>query len=240
MSTLLRPLLAALVLSPVAWPQATSRESVGAGGAQGDGRSILPAISSDGRYVTFQSDAASLVAGDTNGVTDVFVHDRLTGTTERVSVDSAGAQGNGASSVPSISADGRYVAFLSDATNLVAGDTNGVSDVFVHDRTTGATERASVSTGGTQSDGGCGYVAISPDGRFVAFGSLAANLVSGDTNGTGDVFLRDRTTGTTERVSVTTGGAQGNNFSGSPAVSADGRYVAFESRASNLDRKSVV
>src|SRR5262249_13825695 len=159
---------------------------VGAGGAQGDGRSILPAISSDGRYVAFQSDASNLVAGDTNGVTDVFVRDRLTGTTERMSVDSAGVQGNGVSSVPSISADGRYVAFLSDASNLVAGDTNGVTDVFVHDRTTGATERVSVATGGTQADRGSGYAAISPDGRFVAIGSVATNLVVGDTNGTGD------------------------------------------------------
>ena len=230
----LRPMLALLLLSAPAWPQATSRESLGAGGAQGDGRSILPAISADGRYVTFQSDAANLVAGDTNGVTDVFVRDRLTGTTERVSVDSAGAQGNGASSVPSISADGRYVAFLSNASNLVTGDTNGVTDVFVHDRTTGATERASVATGGAQSDGGCGYVAISPDGRFVAIGSVATNLVVGDTNGTGDVFLRDRIAGTTERVSVGATGQQGNNFSGSPAVSADGRFVAFSSVATNL------
>src|SRR5439155_1190150 len=146
-------------------------------------------------------------------VYDVFVHDRLTGTTERVSVDSAGTQGNSDSVDASISADGRFVAFYSSANNLVPGDTNGAEDVFVHDRLTGTTERVSVDSAGTQGNSESFLPSISADGRFVAFYSDATNLVPGDTNGFEDVFVHDRLTGATERVSVASAGTQGNSDS---------------------------
>jgi Tol biopolymer transport system component len=220
---------------------ATTRVSVASGGTQANNISHASAISADGRYVAFQSLASNLVAGDTNGVRDVFVHDQVTGVTTRISVASGGTQANGesgASGVPyvttAISADGRYVAFQSLASNLVAGDTNGVQDVFVHDRVTGDTTRVSVDSSGTQATGVSWSSAISADGRYVAFYSPASNLVAGDTNGMSDVFVHDRVTGDTTRVSVASSGTQADDYSGSPAISADGRYVAFASSASNL------
>jgi hypothetical protein len=142
--------------------------------------------------VTYYSYASNLVAGDTNGSSDVFVRDLQLQTTERVSVDSGGTQGNGYSHLPSISADGRFVAYESNAPNLVAGDTNGAGDVFVRDRQGGTTERVSVDSGGGQGDGASNRPDISADGRFVAFESEATNLVAGDTNGWIDCFVRDR------------------------------------------------
>ncbi len=227
--------LLALVLVGPAAGQVTSRVSVDSGGAQGDLDSHYPSTSADGRYVAFHSAATSLVGGDTNNGWDVFVHDRQSGTTERVSVDSGGAQGNYSSLGPSISADGRYVAFTSYAENLVAGDTNGTGDVFVHDRQSGFTERVSVSSAGGQANSGNGASSISNDGRYVAFASYATNLVVGDTNGFEDVFVHDCQSGKTERVNVATGGAQGSGgYSTGPSISSDGRYVAFYSWASNL------
>src|SRR5437870_3874045 len=202
-----------LVLLTALWgrsagAQTTVRVSVASGGTEGDDASLGSALSADGRFVAFDSAATDLVAGDTNGVSDVFVHDRQTGTTERVSVASGGAQGNGSSGLigfafpPALSADGRFVAFLSVATNLVAGDTNGATDVFVHDRQTGATERVSVASGGgTQGNRNSGgffaFPALSADGRLVAFHSAATNLVAGDTNGAYDVFVHELTVSTT-------------------------------------------
>ncbi len=212
----------------------TERVSVATGGAEGNGHSFSPSISSDGHFVAFQSLASNLVAGDTNGFTDIFVRDRLSGTTERVSVDSAGAEGNSTSDYPSISADGRFVAFRSEAMNLVAGDTNATVDVFVHDRQTGSTDRISVATGGAEGNGFNSLSAISADGHCVAFWSDASNLVAGDSNGVRDVFVRDCLNGTTERVSVATGGAQGSSGSYESSISTDGRFVAFESLASDL------
>jgi Tol biopolymer transport system component len=220
--------------SHAAGPGTTGRVSVDSAGAQENSSSYQSDISADGRYVAFMSFASNLVAGDTNGFYDIFVHDRVTGTTERVSVDSAGAQGNGQSLNPSISADGRYVAFHSDAINLVPGDTNPAGDIFVHDRVTGATERVSVDSAAAQGNGGSYAPSISADGRYVAFNSLASNLVPGDTNGAPDVFVHDRATGKTKRVSVGSAGAQGNDWSYAPSISGDGRYVAFDSSASNL------
>jgi len=218
---------------------ATSRISVATNGTQGNAASSSLSISADSRYVAFSSSATNLVTGDTNGMSDVFVHDRLTGNTSRVSVNSTGAQGDvaggyGSALNPSISADGRYVSFDSGSTNLVNGDTNGRTDVFVHDRLTGNTSRVSVNATGVQGDGDSAISSISADGRYVAFSSSATNLVAGDTNTVFDVFVHDRLTRNTSRVSVSTGGAEGNSGSGGPSISADGRYVAFASTASNL------
>jgi Tol biopolymer transport system component len=231
-------LLLALILTPAgsvrAAPGNTTRVSVASDGTQANGGSFTPSISADGRYVAFASIAVNLVSGDTNGVQDIFVHDRQTGQTTRVSVASGGAQANGPSFDPSISADGRYVAFASLATNLVSGDTNNEQDIFVHDRQTGQTTRVSVATGGGQANLASSDPSISADGRYVAFESIASNLVSGDTNNTGDIFVHDRQTGATTRVSIGPGGTQANRGSLAPSISADGRYVAFHSSATNL------
>ena len=232
-------------------PGATERVSVDGAGVQGNGDSTWPSISSNGRYVAFRSAAWNLVPGDTNGMVDVFVHDRDTGATVRVT---SGNNSSGESIA--ISATGRYVAFDSYASNLVAGDTNGYSDVFVHDRDTDAdgifdepgatsTVRVSISSWSEQGIGGSYQPAITITGRYVAFYSVASNLVDGDTNGRGDVFLHDRDLDGdgvfdeagnihTRRVSVSSSGNQGDNVSLYPAVSGDAEYVAFSSSASTL------
>ncbi len=252
-----------LTLTPAATP-----------GAQGNGDSYSPALSDDGRWVAFVSAAGNLIAGDTNGEPDIFVHDRQTGQTERVNVASDGSQANGSSDAPSLSADGRYVAFISWASNLTPGDTNGVT--LVHDLQTGKTEPVNCGSSPSLSADGrwvacvywetglglsvrmsdrqtgtiehvgvvsaqipdgspqAGEVSLSRDGRYVAFWSVVSDLVAGDTNGVQDVFVYDRQTGQIEQVSVASDGTQGNNFSTSPSLSADGRWVAFHSHASNL------
>ena len=208
--------------------------SITPAGTPGNGPSRWPSVSADGRVVAFQSDATDLLPGDSNGVTDVFVRDTRMGLTERVSISSVGEQGNGGSFRPAISADGRFVGFESDATNLVPGDTNNARDVFVRDRLLGTTERVSVSTSGVQADRASGYPSISGDGRFVAFDSDASNLVPGDTNNAADVFVRDMLEHTTERVSVSSTGEQASGPSWCPSISADGGLAAFDSEASNL------
>ena len=213
---------------------ATSRVSVSSSGLQANRESMSPAISDDGRYVAFQSGASNLVSGDTNGLFDIFVHDRQSGETTRVSVSSSGVQGNDSSVQPKIGADGRFVAFFSPASNLVAGDTNGNYDAFLHDRATGETSRASVDSDGVQGNSFTFDVDLSDDGRFVAFQSLSTNLVHGDTNNNFDIFVHDFQAGATTRVSVSTGGAEGNNGSYAPAISGDGRFVAFDSFAATL------
>jgi hypothetical protein len=213
----------------------TTRVSVGAAGTQANSDSLFPALSADGRYVAFDSAASNLVAGDTNGWDDIFVRDRQSGTTQRISVANDGAQSIGGTSArPAISADGRFVAFLSYATNLVPGDTNGSADIFVRDRVAGTTRRVSVASGGAQANASSFEAAISADGRFVAFNSEAANLVAGDTNGYQDVFVHELSTGQTERMSVASTGAEGNSHSQAATLSADGRFVAFHSSAANL------
>jgi hypothetical protein len=228
--------LAATLLGSIAPAQTTVRVSVGIGGAQGNADSVIPSISADGRFVAFMSAASNLVLGDTNGFGDVFVYDRQSGSIDRVSVSTGGTQGNSQSDFPSISADGRFVAFHSFASTLVPGS-NWVQHIYVRDRQNGTTERVSVATNGTQgSSDSVLQPSISADGRFVSFSSDAANLVAGDTNGVRDVFVRDRQGGTTERVSVASGGAQGDSRSGEygVSISASGRFVAFSSSASNL------
>src|SRR5829696_1523572 len=212
----------------------TRRVSLATGGGQGNGRSDLPSISRDGRYVAFYSEATNLVAGDTNGRTDVFVRDVVGGTTRRVSVATGGGQANGNSAFPAISDDGRQVAFGSAASNLVSGDGNGVQDIFVRDLSAGTTRRVSVSSSGTGGNGHSLVPAISGNGDVVAFVSEATNLVAGDTNGSRDVYVRIRGTSTTQLVSVGAGGVPANSLSAEPALSRDGRYVAFDSSASNL------
>jgi len=218
-------------MSPASAP-ATTLVSVSLDGSPAGGLSGEPSVSADGRYVAFTSSAVNLVAGDTNRATDVFVRDRQAGVTTLVSVDSAGVQANGRSGALSISGDGRYVAFLSNVTNLVQGDTNKAQDIFLRDRETGVTSRVSVTWRG-EANGGSFHPAISADGQFVAYDSFASNLDYGDTNGVHDVFQYDRQDGLTRRVRVDSNGFQGNGLSQRPSISADGRYVRFESDASN-------
>jgi Tol biopolymer transport system component len=276
--------LAALVLvstAPSATTAGTVRVSVSSSQNQGDRPSWTAGISANGRYVAFTSQATNLVLGDTNERQDAFVIDRKTGRTQRVSVSSAGAQAkptqdpDGGSAALGISADGRYVLFRSDAQNLVPGDTNGKSDAFVRDRASGKTRRIPLVGGGgvpagalsangryavlqagdnlyrydlrrrhllrltAGANGWSDSPSISAGGRYVAFTSIASNLVHGDTNKLPDVFVGDVRTGKTIRVSVTSAGGQGvgkkySNGSNAPAISSDGRFVAFHSDMTNL------
>ena len=212
----------------------TKRVSLSSSGRQGNGTSGSAAISADGRYVAFGSNASNLVPDDTNGFPDIFVRDRRTNTTTRVNVSSTGRQANLTSVSPTISADGRFVGFWSEATTLVEGDTNATADAFVHDRITGTTVRVSVGAGGRQGNGLTQELSLSAKGRYAVFTSAASNLVAGDTNGVADVFVHNLRTGTTSRLSLSGTGAQGNSFSVGPAISADGSTVAFSSDASNL------
>jgi Tol biopolymer transport system component len=225
----------------------TTQVSVNSLGAQGNDHSYSPSISEDGRYVAFESFATNLVAGVTNGKSHIFVRDRQTGINTLVSVDSSAIpiQGNDNSYSPSISGDGRYVAFMSDATNLVDNDTNPFLDVFVHDLQTGTTTRVSVASGGGQANNHSYSPSISGDGRYVSFYSEASNLVVNDLNNSADVFVHDRDAdgnGTydepggisTVRVSVVSGGGEANGDSSFPSISSDGKFVAFESFATNL------
>jgi Tol biopolymer transport system component len=205
------------------------------------------AISADGRYVVFSSLASDLVPDDTNYSYDVFLRDRVTGTTTRVSLGPGGVEGNGFSYPATISADGRHVAFTSNATNLVAGDTNGRYDVFVRDVDDNRTVLVSVATGGAHSDGDSGFPSVSADGRYVAFVAHATTLAPGTVpNGPMQVYLRDRDSDgdgifdepdatTTTLVSAGIGGAPADQMARHPRVSADARYVMFESAAGNLD-----
>ncbi|MEV4769577.1 TolB family protein [Micromonospora humida] len=218
------PATSSVGIGPAAATPATTRISVDSTGGQAVGSNSEPfGVSADGRYVSFTSYADNLVPGDTNNNADVFVHDRRTGTTSLVSRSTTGTPGNSASLGQSLSPDGRYVAFASDADNLVPGDTNGVYDGFVHDRRTGTTTRVTLTDGDTQADAHSYAPAISADGRFVAFASQATNLVPGDPSGLTDIFLRDRQAGTTVQVS----GENADSPSEGPVISADGRFVAF-------------
>ncbi|MBA2715959.1 MAG: PD40 domain-containing protein [Propionibacteriales bacterium] len=216
----------------------TRRVSVTTGGSQANNDSFQPTISADGRYVAFASEARNLVAHDSNGTADVFVRDRVDNVTRRVSVAADGqGDSNGTSLNPAISADGRYVAFESWAKNLVSGelDNNSRWDVFVRDRVDKVTSRVSRSmSDDTKANGGSYQPAISAHGRYVAFQSFASNLVNDDTNGQSDVFVRDRDTQETSRVSVSSDGAEGTGASIEPDISADGQRVVFRSAAENL------
>lgn len=214
----------------------TTRISLGMGGREAGGDSGHAVISADGRFVAFASSSSSLVLGDKNEQGDVFVHDRQTQATSRVSVGALGREANESSSAPSISADGRYVAFMSLATNLVADDTNGSEDIFVHDRTTAETTRVSISGSGHQGNGDSRAPEISGDGRYVVFTSVASNLDPQDGNSDWDVFVHDRAVGTTMMLPVASRAEQGKEESSVEAISADGRFIAFDS--SSEDRVS--
>jgi hypothetical protein len=208
--------------------------SVNSLGEQGNGGSYDPSITEYGYVVSYTSTASNLVADDTNEVSDIFVTN-IEGETIRVSVSSEGVEANGPSYLSTISHDGRYVVYVSEATNLVDGDDNGVADVFLADLDSQTTERISVNSDGIEANGASvGRPVISWDGRFVAFTSAATDLVPGDSNGSLDVFLRDRVAGTTELISVADSGDQSNNDSFEPSISANGQVVLFTSLASNL------
>lgn len=216
-------------------PGVTQRVSVSSDGVEGNDNSAIlsgVAISGDGRFVGFDSNATNLISGG-NLSSNIFVHDRQTGTTEIVSVSSSGRQGEGLSSFPDLSADGRFVAFDSDAANLARGDKNGITDVFRHDRVTGETVLVSVTSAEQQGSASSHAPAISADGRFVVF-HANSSLVPEDTNQNTDVYVRDVQAGTTALVSVALDGSAGNGTSFIQDISGDGRFVAFVSDATNL------
>jgi hypothetical protein len=198
-------------------------------------RDNAPTISNDGRFIAFTSFQA-LTDDDTNGFGDVYVYDRGTRALKRISVASDGTQGNATSQHAQISGNGEFVVYESTASNLVAGDTNGVSDVFRYDRVTGETIRISIGSDGSEANGASSHPVISDDGAVIAFASAAFNLVAGDANGASDVFVRDFTRGapTTSRISISVVGGDGDLASSAPAISGDGRSVAFVSSATNL------
>lgn len=225
---------------------AIERVSVSSSGAQADGLSHVPMLNADGRFVMFFSFATNLVAGDTNGADDVFVRDRVTGTTTRVNVDANGSQTEGGLSYTffpngrTISGDGRFVTFASYAADLLPDDPPspaGTTHVYVVDRDSGNVERVSVDSAGANADGSSYQPTISADGRVVSFSSGATNLVPGDYGDDTDVFVHDRDSGRTERASVWSSGAEstnltpGQSFSGGGSLSGDGRFVAFHSVA---------
>ena len=216
---------------------AVQRVSQSSAGVQANEASFSPHICEDGRYVVFASLASNLVGFDTNGASDIFIHDRQALTTTRISVSASGTQGNAESSAPVVSSNGRYVAFVSSASNLVSVDTNNASDIFVYDRDAAASTivtRASVGAANLQADGASFNPSISADGRFIVFESDAANLVVGDTNAKRDIFLYDLQNSTTTRLSVTADALEANNNSYNGVISSDGSTIAFESDASNI------
>lgn len=209
--------------------RATRLVSVSSEGLQGLGASFSPVISADGRWVAFTSYAPNLVLGDLNGLTgdgsDVFLHDLVTQRTVKVSTPPSGSA-NGESDFPSISADGRYVAFDSTASNLVPGDENGTGDVFVWDRLGSSLRRIGSNVFTGQADAGSGLASISADGSRVAFLSAAGNLVAGDTNSYVDAFVADLQTGELRRVNVTSDGTQAQGDAESVVLSGDGLTAA--------------
>jgi Tol biopolymer transport system component len=212
---------------------ATSRLSVDSQGQEANAASSWPEISADGNWVAFSSAASNLVDGDTNGVEDIFVVELPTGNIERVSISSSRVQANAASIHPVISGDGRYVAFVSSATNLFTSVSGGHTEIYLYDRVNRILQWVSAPIG-NENDGDSREVAISADGNWVAFSSSSSQLISNDGNIFSDVFLWSRTTGSMTCVSVSPSGQAANSLSYNPALSADGRYIAFRSHAENL------
>ncbi len=211
----------------------TSRISTKINGNQGTDDSGSPSLSNDGRYIAFESDSPGFVVGDKNDWTDVFVRDRVTNTTQRVSLTSTGAEADTGGEDPSISGTGAVVAFTSGEA-LVPSDTNDLDDIYVRNVATNTTKLVSVATNGTQTNGASRSPAISADGRFVAFTSVATNLDGiADTNNAPDVFVRDLLTGATQRASLNASGGLAHGIAAAPSISGDGRFVAYQTTASD-------
>ncbi|MEL6438110.1 MAG: hypothetical protein AAFQ80_02470 [Cyanobacteria bacterium J06621_8] len=214
--------------------QTTNLVSVASDGTQANSLSLSSVVDSTGRYVAFESFADNLVPGDTNGLSDIFVRDRINQTTTRINVTSGGAQANGVSHLGGISDDGQLITFSSTASNLVPGDTNGSSDIFVYNLTTNNIQRVSVASNGAEANDSSINSVISGHGQYIAYESTASNLVTNDTNGASDIFVYDLINSTTERVSLANNELQGNGDSRNASLSDDGNIVAFLSDASNL------
>ena len=214
----------------------TIRASVGDDESQADSYSYSRRVSGDGNLALFASPASNLVVGDSNGASDIFIRNIVGGTTTRMTVDTLGGDPNSISQLPNISRNGSYVVFVSSASDLVAGDTNGVMDIFWHSIAGGTTERVSIGDDESQGNGAAVATipAVSNDGRYVLFVSSASNLVANDTNGAADVFLRDRTGGTTTLISRSTAGVQANATSNYATMDDDATYIFFVSSATNL------
>ena len=208
--------------------------SVSSNNVKGNDFSEFTSISGDGRFVVFSSNADNLIPSDNNDYYDVFIRDRLLGTTEIVSNSSSGVQGNADSSHGVISSDGNFIVFQSIASNLVNGDTNLKSDIFVLNRTTGLLRRISIPNSSAEANGDSRDPSVSLNGRFISYTSEATNLVGHDLNGKSDVFIYDTNTGLTQLVSLSSDGTQGNNNSSSASISNDGQFVLFGSHAGNL------
>jgi hypothetical protein len=208
--------------------------SLNVDGILGNNHSFEPSISADGSTVVFRSYASNLVPGPDSNLEDIYARNLLNGEIVRVNTSSSGVQGNNAIWYPTVSANGRYVAFPSTANNLVPGDTNNAWDVFVKDLQTGLTTRVSTNISGVQANGISNFASINADGTRVAFLSFASNLVASDTNAKADIFVKDLTDGTTTRVSSSSTGAEANNASVDSIINSTGMFVAFSSSASNL------
>ena len=212
----------------------TRRVNLSGQGKEANGASAWPEISADSLSVVFTSTATNLVDRDTNGFEDVFVVDLQSGAVERVSPSASGGQANAPSSQPVISGDGRFVVFVSTATNLVAGATTGLEEIYLYDRVNESLQWVSMPLGGSVNDGLSGEPAISADGNWVAFSSNSTQFVSNDTLGRRDIFLWNRVSSALERVNVTQIGDEADRSSYAPALSADGRFIVFRSHATNL------
>ena len=229
---------------PASNPTRTRKISFGsvAGQPQGNGGSFNPTISGNGQFIVYRSVANSIVNGDGNSQPDIFIYDRIVNSNARVNLSTAGAEANNedGNSDFSVSDDGRYVAFESLATNLIASDTNAKRDIFIRDRSGGgSTCRLSLAPGGLQTNGDSIEPFISGTGNTVVFTSFASNLVAGDTNGQADIFIWERAaptdcTGTISRVSVSSDGLESSGGSARPSTNDSGRYVLYWSVGANL------
>lgn len=222
-------------------PGVNERVSVDSSGSQissvGTWGGDAPAISRDGRYVVFESDSSQLVSGDTNNLLDVFVKDRQTGTVVRANTTSSGGQmttGEVIATSPAISDDGRFVAFLAYEPGLVPGYTGTHRDIYIKDMQTGSVTVGSLSNTGSAGDGDAAGFELSANGRYLVFSSGADNLVTGDTNGMNDIFVRDTINATTTLISKSSTGGSANGGSMAASISCDGAYVAFTSGASDI------
>lgn len=218
----------------ISHPEPLERVSLTADGQETDGTSGSPSLSADGRWIAFQSSARALDPSDDNGHLDIFLEDRASGTLERITHGVDGNSPDFGSIRPAISADGRRIAFQSSATNLVPGDTNGVSDIFLYDRDTRQTTLVSAGLDGEPASGASQYPSISADGTHIAFESRANNLTPGDTNGRQDVFIYEVATGTLELGSRSADGVPGNRDSYHPAISREGRLLVYHTLSDNL------